>query len=221
MSTPPTRSELVEPNKKPTRTHNPLSAFFKWYFSLLRSKPIPTKMITSSILSALANVISQKGIQKAPKIDWHRVFQFSATAACISPLSHFWFNFLAELVEDCKPMLLSIQASVRPIPVIPLFKLFLDQLCWSPLINVVFFTLINFFNNTPDNIVPQLKRDLWPTLKRSWMVWPIASVINLNYVPQDLRVLFANGVSFFWSMYLSYMVAKSARLLLSAAPKAL
>jgi hypothetical protein len=96
--------------------------------------------------------------------------------------------------------------------VTPLFKLILDQLGWSPLINVVFFTLVNTFGNTPHNIIPQLKNDLWPTLKRSWTIWPIASVINLNYVPPDLRVLFANVVSFFWSIWLSSMMAKSARL---------
>jgi hypothetical protein len=66
-------------------------------------------MVTSSLLSATANVISQKFILKAEKVDLYRVFQFAATAACISPLSHFWFGFLPELVEKLKPTLSKLQ----------------------------------------------------------------------------------------------------------------
>ena len=39
----------------------------------------------------------------------------------------------------------------------------------------------------------------------NWKVWPIATMINLQFVPMQFRVLFANFIGLFWNMYLSYL----------------
>ena len=59
----------------------------------------------------------------------------------------------------------------------------------------------------PENVQSSIKTNLWPTLKMSWRVWPIAQLINFAFVPLHFRVLFGNVVRFFWTIYLSYQAA--------------
>lgn len=42
-------------------------------------------------------------------------------------------------------------------------------------------------------------------------IWPFASFINLNFVPQQYRVLFSNMIGFFWSIVLSGIAASKRK----------
>lgn len=54
-----------------------------------------------------------------------------------------------------------------------------------------------------------IKSKMMPTLKNNWKVWPLAIYLNLLFVPFHYQVLFANVVSVFWNIYLSWMVSHS------------
>ena len=41
---------------------------------------------------------------------------------------------------------------------------------------------------------------------KNWVVFLPATFINLAYLPNELRVLFLNGVFFFWVIFLSLTV---------------
>ena len=43
-------------------------------------------------------------------------------------------------------------------------------------------------------------------LLKNWAVFLPATLINLAFLPNELRVLFLNGVFFFWTIFLSLTV---------------
>jgi len=49
---------------------------------------------------------------------------------------------------------------------------------------------------------------LWPVMIKQWQVWPAAQIINFFVLPMNYRVLMANGVGFFWVIYLTYISHK-------------
>ncbi|XP_077917300.1 peroxisomal membrane protein 2 isoform X2 [Halichoerus grypus] len=52
-------------------------------------------------------------------------------------------------------------------------------------------------------VTVQIRRSFWPALRMNWQVWTPAQFVNINYVPLQFRVLFANLVSLFWYVYLA------------------
>jgi len=54
-----------------------------------------------------------------------------------------------------------------------------------------------------DEISKDLKVNFLPTLKTSFIVWPLASFINFCFVHAKFRILFVGAVSLLWNSYLS------------------
>jgi len=48
----------------------------------------------------------------------------------------------------------------------------------------------------------KLKRQLLAVLKKAWLLWIPVNLISYGFVPLELRVLFGNIVSIFWTAYL-------------------
>eukprot|EP01112_Ceratiomyxa_fruticulosa_P020445 TRINITY_DN695_c0_g1_i1.p1 TRINITY_DN695_c0_g1~~TRINITY_DN695_c0_g1_i1.p1 ORF type:complete len:193 (+),score=49.19 TRINITY_DN695_c0_g1_i1:99-677(+) len=184
-------------NSKP---HNPssLQVFGEWYLGSLKKNPIRTKALTSAILSFLSNVIAQKFIEKRRGLDYARLIRFTVFALLSSPVTHKWYELCDSIFRGRKS---STQVYER---------LALDQLLFAPFINVYFFTVMCILGGNPSSAPAVVRSQLWPTLKASWKVWPLAQFINFNFVPPQLRVLFGNFVAFFWSMYLSSLSSKTA-----------
>lgn len=55
----------------------------------------------------------------------------------------------------------------------------------------------------------QLRTELLQVLLKNWAVFLPATAINLAFLPNELRVLFLNGVFFFWVIFLSLTVNAS------------
>ena len=46
-----------------------------------------------------------------------------------------------------------------------------------------------------------------PVLKANWRFWTLPQFINVNFVPAEFRVLFANSVALLWNVYLARLTA--------------
>ena len=57
----------------------------------------------------------------------------------------------------------------------------------------------------------KLRYGLIPLLIANWKVWTVPQFVNVNFVPQKFRVLFANMVSLVWNVYLSTIDKKSIK----------
>ncbi|KAG9339578.1 hypothetical protein JZ751_023469 [Albula glossodonta] len=170
------------------------------YLLLLKKYPILTKSVTSGILSALGNLLSQalerrkksKDGSSKKDIDFMGPGRFAIYGLCVTgPLSHYFY----QLIELLLP---------TTVPYCMLKRLLLDRLIFAPAFLLLFFFIMNILEGrTFSAFQGKVRAGYWPALKMNWKVWTPFQFININYVPVQFRVLFANLVALFWYAYLA------------------
>lgn len=174
-----------------------LTRLLQQYTHLLRQYPVITKSVTSAILSALGNLLSQ-GIQarKTAKedvgLDHIGLLHYAVYGLCVTgPVSHYYYQ-LVELV---------LPASV---PLSTIKRLLVDRLIFAPAFLLLFFCVMTILEGkTMQDLKDKLTRSYWSALKMNWRIWTPFQFLNINFVPVQFRVLFANVVAFFWYAYLA------------------
>uniref|UniRef100_A0A8C8ZDT3 Peroxisomal membrane protein 2 n=1 Tax=Prolemur simus TaxID=1328070 RepID=A0A8C8ZDT3_PROSS len=168
------------------------------YLLLLRRYPVLTKAATSGVLSALGNVLTQMIEKKSRKKEnstsldvsgplRYAVYGFFFTG----PLSHYFYLFLEHWIPPEVPL-----AGVK--------RLLLERLLVAPAFLLLFFLIMNFLQGQDAvDSVATVRAHFWPALRTNWRVWTPMQFININYIPLQFRVLFANLVALFWYAYLA------------------
>ncbi|XP_027699973.1 peroxisomal membrane protein 2 [Vombatus ursinus] len=168
------------------------------YLLLLRLYPVLTKAATSGILSAFGNFLSQIIERVRKKGRWfqnldltgplrYAIFGFFFSG----PLSHFLYLYLDHWIPATLPF-----SGVR--------RLLLDRLVFAPAFLLLFFFCMNFLEGKDmAAFSAKVKTGYWPALQMNWKVWTPIQFININYIPLQFRVLFANMVALFWYTYLA------------------
>ncbi|XP_045881887.1 peroxisomal membrane protein 2 isoform X3 [Meles meles] len=152
----------------------------------------------SGILSALGNFLAQMIEKKrgkencSQKLDVSGPLRYAVYGFFFTgPLSHFFYLFMEHWIPSEVPL-----AGVK--------RLLLDRLLFAPAFLLLFFLIMSFLEGKDTAAVAvQIRRCFWPALRMNWQVWTPAQFVNINYVPLQFRVLFANLVSLFWYMYLA------------------
>ena len=166
-----------------------------FYARLLQTHPIATKTVTSAALFGLGDLMSQTQFEKKAAIDQPRLARMVAWGGLFAPLAHYWYGALDVLVPG------GGAAAVAQ-------KVALDQMTWTVFINAAFFWTTTFMETGDAGLgLVAINRNLWPTLKVNWVVWPVLQAINLSVVPLQFRLLYNNFASLFWSAYLSNVAA--------------
>ncbi|XP_036383163.1 peroxisomal membrane protein 2 [Megalops cyprinoides] len=168
------------------------------YLILLKKYPILTKSVTSGILSALGNLLSQalerrkKSKNLTKDIDFLGPARFAVYGLCVTgPLSHYFYQLLELLFPSTVPYCM-------------LKRLLLDRLIFAPAFLLLFFFIMNILEGKKWSAFQgKVRAGYWPALKMNWKVWTPFQFININYVPVQFRVLFANLVALFWYAYLA------------------
>jgi len=189
MSLSKATTSAPQSTKKPSNQNHILSLWTA-YLQQLRRNPILTKAITAAVVAASGNLVAQVLVERG-RLDVSRLIKFSLIGMAVTPLSHFKFLFLDVLFGGVKGKL-NIYG-----------KLAIDQIVFGPIFTIVFYALLAIFDGQPGKMGQLIKQNLWPTQLTSWKVWPIASWVNFNFIPPELRVLFVNLVGFFWVIILS------------------
>ncbi|XP_001509760.1 peroxisomal membrane protein 2 [Ornithorhynchus anatinus] len=168
------------------------------YLLLLRRHPLPTKAVTSGILSALGNFLAQVIEKRGKKEKCSQSLELSGPLRYAiygflftGPLSHFFYWYMEQLIPPAVPF-----AVVR--------RLLLDRLVFAPVFLLLFFFVMNLLEG--QNMAAfskKMRTGYWKALKMNWKVWTPIQFININYVPVQFRVLFANLVALFWYAYLA------------------
>ncbi|XP_075390483.1 peroxisomal membrane protein 2 [Tenrec ecaudatus] len=167
------------------------------YLRLLRLYPVLTKAATSGFLSALGNFLAQKIEKKRKKENSqdldvsgplrYAIYGFFFTG----PLSHFFYLFMEHWIPPEVPL-----AGVK--------RLLLDRLLFAPAFLLLFFFIMNVLERKDMAAFSvKVRRGFWPALQMNWKVWTPVQFVNVNYVPVQFRVLFANLVALFWYAYLA------------------
>ncbi|XP_077378224.1 peroxisomal membrane protein 2 [Festucalex cinctus] len=170
------------------------------YLFLLKKYPILTKSITSATLSALGNLLSQilearkksQSDAKAKEIDTAGAARFAIYGLFITgPVSHYFYHLMELWIPTTDQYCL-------------IKRLLLDRLVFSPGFLLIFYLVMNILEaKGSDDFIKKIKGSYWTALKMNWKVWTPFQFININFVPLEFRVLFANVIALFWYAYLA------------------
>lgn len=166
------------------------------YLLLLKLYPVFTKAVSSGILSAIGNLLAQM-IEKKQKKDLpsldvsgplrYLVYGFFVTG----PLSHYFYLLMEYWIPPEVPL-----AIVK--------RLLLDRLLFAPTFLLLFFLIMNLLEGKDVSaFAAKMRSGFWPALQMNWRMWTPLQFININYVPLQFRVLFANMAALFWYAYLA------------------
>ncbi|KAF7661983.1 hypothetical protein LDENG_00248630 [Lucifuga dentata] len=170
------------------------------YLVLLKKYPILTKSVTSGILSALGNLLTQileakqKAKHGAPvkEIDTAGTARYAIYGFLITgPVSHFFYQLMEAWIPSTDSYCI-------------VKRLLLDRLIFAPSFLLLFFFVMNILEFKGwEDFDKKVRKTYWTALKMNWKVWTPFQFININFVPVQFRVLFANMVALFWYAYLA------------------
>jgi len=187
-----------------------LSHAWKVYGHFLNVLPLPTKCLTSAVLTYTGNVVTQKFFEGQPRMNQTRALKFVIFSLMLTPLSHYWYLLLDAVFpketrkENESKKGGSINANI-------IKKLLADELLYDPFCLLFFFTVIGVLDGQNwAQIVQRIKSSYWTTQKMSWRVWPLVQLVNFSIVPGHLRLPFINLVSFFWGIFLQIAAGRKS-----------
>nr|XP_020481649.1 peroxisomal membrane protein 2-like [Labrus bergylta]XP_020505406.1 peroxisomal membrane protein 2-like [Labrus bergylta] len=170
------------------------------YLFLLKKYPILTKSVTSGILSTLGNLLSQvlearkKAKNGAPvdEIDTAAATRYALYGLFITgPVSHYFYQLMELWMPTTDPFCI-------------VKRLLLDRLIFAPGFLLIFYFVMNILEAKGwGDFEKKMSASYWTALKMNWKVWTPFQFININFVPVEFRVLFANMVALFWYAYLA------------------
>ncbi|XP_026178622.1 peroxisomal membrane protein 2 [Mastacembelus armatus] len=170
------------------------------YLLLLKKYPILTKSVTSGILSALGNLLSQfvEARKKAKngalvnEIDMAGATRYAIFGLFITgPVSHYFYQLMEVWMPTTDPYCI-------------VKRLLLDRLIFAPGFLLIFYFVMNILEAKGfEDFGKKMRRSYWTALKMNWKAWTPFTFINVNFVPVQFRVLFANMIALFWYAYLA------------------
>lgn len=166
------------------------------YLLLLKLYPVLTKAVSSGVLSALGNLLAQmigkKQRTDSQSLEVSGLLRYLVYGLFVTgPLSHYLYLFMEYSVPPEVPW-----ASVK--------RLLLDRLFFAPTFLLLFFFIMNLLEGKNVSVfVAKMRSGFWPALQTNWRMWTPLQFININYVPLQFRVLFANIAALFWYAYLA------------------
>ncbi|CAI5650371.1 peroxisomal membrane protein 2 [Oreochromis aureus] len=185
---------------RPVRDSSVHFRLLQQYLVLLKKYPILTKSVTSGILSALGNLLSQfvEARKKAQKgapvsnIDAAGAARYAIYGLLITgPVSHLFYQLMEVWIPTTDQFCV-------------VKRLLLDRLIFAPGFLLIFYFVMNILEAKGwTDFEKKMRRSYWTALKMNWKVWTPFQFINVNFVPVQFRVLFANMIALFWYAYLA------------------
>ncbi|TNN69624.1 Peroxisomal membrane protein 2 [Liparis tanakae] len=199
---------------RPARTAALHVRVLQQYLLLLKKYPVLTKSVTSGVLTALGNLLSQTLEARRKASNGSVVSQMDPAGAAryalygllvTGPLSHHFYQLMEAWLPPAEPLC-------------ALKRLLLDRLLFAPGFLLVFYLVMNVLEvgrprgqlivsmgdgNGRRDLEKKMRGSYWTALKMNWKVWTPFQFININFVPVQFRVLFANMVALFWYAYLA------------------
>ncbi|GLT47362.1 hypothetical protein SLA2020_210650 [Shorea laevis] len=168
-----------------------------WYLGMVKSRPILTKSLTSSVIYIAADLSAQTILRPSSEsYDMVRTLRMAGYGFLVlGPSLHFWFNFMSRLFPK-KDLITTFK------------KMAMGQTTYGPAMTVVFLSLnARLQGESNAEIAARLKRDLLPTMLSGVMYWPICDFITFRFIPVYLQPLVSNSFSYLWTVYMTYMAS--------------
>ncbi|KAJ9159436.1 hypothetical protein P3X46_024944 [Hevea brasiliensis] len=176
---------------------NAAASFVGWYLAMVKSRPILTKSVTSSLIYVAADFSSQTIAQPVSEpYDLVRTLRMAAYGMLVlGPTLHYWFNFVSKQFPK-RDLITTFK------------KIIMGQTIYGPAMTALFFSLNACLQGENSNeIIARLKRDLLPTMMNGVMYWPMCDFITFKFIPVHLQPLVSNSFSYLWTIYMTYMAS--------------
>ena len=202
---PPNRSARKAPLRQATTTIS--GGVLRAYDSLLKRRPLPTKMASSGAASALGDALAQTIVGNT--YDPRRTLVFAAIGVFyFAPLLHLWYKMLNKLEKS------GVSSGRFTRRQVIFLQLLMNQSIGAMCANGGFFYAYAAFdrwlpggasNPILATASQAFQKKFWRIMKANWVVWPLPSLVNLALVPLDYRVLFMNCFAVVWKCVLSLL----------------
>lgn len=171
-----------------------MGSWWSSYLSALDSAPIPTKTVTSLVITGSGNLLSQI-IEGRPVIDWAAVKMYCTWGFILAPLNHAWQNAIATRGPGSSTPLrflatIAVDHVLWKIPIVFCFIAYTKLWAGSSLAEAL-------------RSAAALSRLDGDIQKASVKAWPLIQVVNFWVVPLKLRVLYMNSSLLLWIVYLA------------------
>ncbi|CAA7038001.1 unnamed protein product [Microthlaspi erraticum] len=169
--------------------------FVGWYLGMVKSRPLLTKGVTSSLIYIAADLSSQTIAKNSSEsYDLVRTARMAGYGLIVlGPTLHYWFNFMSRLLPK-QDLITTFK------------KMAMGQIIYGPIMMVIFFSLNAFLQGEGmSDIVARLKRDFLPAMLNCVMYWPVCDFITFKFFPVHLQPLVSNSFSYLWTIYMTYM----------------
>ncbi|XP_017769257.1 PREDICTED: peroxisomal membrane protein 2 [Nicrophorus vespilloides] len=169
----------------------PLYDFLGFYFSNLFNNPIKTKAISCCVIASAGNLASQ--YLAGNKILNQRSLLAYALFGLLfgGTIPHYFYGFLERTVNQ--------DASFAIVK-----NLVIERLIYSPLYQAFsLYMIARLEGKSHKEALVQLQSLYWTVLASSWKYLTLIQMLNLSVVPPMLRVLIANLIGFFWTIYIA------------------
>ncbi|KAH8405813.1 hypothetical protein KR215_009686, partial [Drosophila sulfurigaster] len=157
--------------------------------------------LNCAIIMGAGDVIAQLAIEKKSYKDYNagRTARFASIGLCFcGPVLRKWYMTLDDLVVKEQP---SLQRAVK--------KMLIDQACFSPIFTLTLTYLVPFVNGEMHrDIVKRIKECYLMIMARSYLLWPMAQVINFALIPINFQVIYVQFIALIWNCYLSLVLNK-------------
>lgn len=181
------------------------------YSKMLRRRPYFTNMMTMGITFTISDLIVQKYFEKQKWVPLQTVKGAFLGGIVLAPVLHLYFHkVLPGFSRGLLPKVFPKFYKKPSIGKIALAQVGLDQSCGTWVINWGVITLMQLLNRKPlKETIKKSNSKIYKVVSNGWKVWIPAQTINFLYVPLSHQVFLANGVAFFWTIYLTSIGAGS------------
>ncbi|KAB0795196.1 hypothetical protein PPYR_08279 [Photinus pyralis] len=131
------------------------------------------------------------------RYDWWRVGRMFITGLAFGPLHHYFYMWLDKALPQ------------RTLKVITQ-KILWDQIVMSPVCIAVFIYGVSALEGKSlRSGTDELKEKFVDIYAFDWCIWPPTQFINFYYLPVKYQVLYINGVTMIYNVFLSYIKHKN------------
>jgi protein Mpv17 len=172
-----------------------MSALWARYVSLLDTRPIITKSLTSAFLYLTGDAMAQKLDGTLDNKGYDVVRARTALiwgGVLFAPAAHLWYNRVLN-------------------PLFPgsggknvVLKMLGDQLIWAPPCNAAYLYISSMLSGKTSNQAAAItKSQLIPVMKVNYAIWPAIQLANFKFIPPPLQVPVINVAILGWSCFLA------------------
>jgi len=198
-----------------TRNDNNNKTFYQTYMKQLDKNPMVTKAITTGVIQAIGDIVSQSIEKKniallfTSDLSWMRVLSFTLSGCLfVGPYIHYLYEFLWKIGtwQERKYGTSKTKQTMT--------QVFVDQTVGVAIFIPLYFYVYELIEAAVClrlpvllNATTKIQKEISGVFLMQYKVWPIALSINFALIPQNLRVLFSNVISLFWNVFLCMKIS--------------